>query len=100
MIIPSGGRKPIMPGYVALFYPYTGCLRSKHTVIHVHLYLEGCVIICGFLWGARYLLLIGTAYWTFCPVEPVEAVANRNLNISNMKINNEKFVHSSEVVVK
>jgi len=27
----------------------------------------------------RFSILIGTAYWTFCPVEPVEAVANRNL---------------------
>ena len=30
------------------------------TVIHVHLYWEGCVIICGYLWGARYIIYIFT----------------------------------------
>ena len=30
---------------------------NLYTVIHVHLYWEGCVIICGYLWCARYVWL-------------------------------------------
>ena len=25
------------------------------TVIHLHMYCEGCVIFCGYLWGAEYV---------------------------------------------
>ena len=32
----------------------SSCSNRYCTVIHVHLYCEGCVIICGYLWVTQY----------------------------------------------
>ena len=42
-----------------LYYGLLGAseVSANPIVVHIHLYWEGCVIICGYLWGARYFLI-------------------------------------------